>query len=248
MQLFTRQSKGLALNEAGREFLQSVRTAMRILDDGIEGAHRHERLLPVGVAAPGELGPLFTPVFARLRADNPTMTFALHEMSDVESLAALLQGRVDVALVAASNEDERLEFVRLPPLRMVVCVASDYLLTPESQVRYGVALDDAGSARDGFPTDADRFVVLRSHQGATVLDAARRGQVAIVLPEVVARLASLAPVPRTTEIPAAQLSVVRRPTINERGAAESVCEAIVACVDELELAAQRDIGGVSTSR
>ncbi|MCA9666879.1 MAG: LysR family transcriptional regulator [Myxococcales bacterium] len=98
--LFNRLPRRLQLNPAGQELLESIRTAMRRLDDGLHtigGATLIGELRIATTASTAAL--LVVPAMEAVRSQNPGLIPELTAMSSALAFELLLQGRLDIALV-----------------------------------------------------------------------------------------------------------------------------------------------------
>ncbi|HTJ82120.1 MAG TPA: LysR family transcriptional regulator [Polyangiaceae bacterium] len=188
--LFSRSGRGVTLTEAGATFLRAVRTAMRIVDDGLVAARDQSSVGTVRVAACEPFVTCFAPAtFARLRRTYADLVPSLVRASESATTTQLLDGSVDVAVqrVAATDDD----------------LVSDALVELETGL-YGRADDDpAGAATRSFVdvalpasvpalvgADRPRKVALVAPDFDVALSACLGGGVVAVLPVLLAREAN----------------------------------------------------------
>jgi DNA-binding transcriptional LysR family regulator len=98
--LFTRSGRRIALTEAGAELLAAVRSAMRVVDDGLLSMQDQLFVGPVRVAAVEPfVSCLAAGAFARLRKAHPGLVPMLTRAAEGEVARGVLTGLHDVAFV-----------------------------------------------------------------------------------------------------------------------------------------------------
>lgn len=131
VELFDRASRPLALTEAGRllygqavdvlERFDEMRATMRRLREAERQRFR------VGFVASTLYGYL-PEVIRRYRAARPSVELSLHEMTTLEQVAALKEGRVDVAFGRIAFNDPLIERTLLRNERLVVALPLSHRL------------------------------------------------------------------------------------------------------------------------
>lgn len=113
-ELFSRHRRRLTLNDAGRELLDAVRLAMRGVDDGWDRATDAAPSGPVTVAIDsGAAGLLLPPALAALATQFPEVVPHIVGGPERGLEAALLDGRIDLALTEQTITSPRLRNERL---------------------------------------------------------------------------------------------------------------------------------------
>ncbi|MCA9649871.1 MAG: LysR family transcriptional regulator [Myxococcales bacterium] len=244
--LFLRNGRRIELNEAGQRFLVAVRTAMRIVHEGLLAIEGTELSGPVFVSSTGLVTTAYLlPGLRRLRAEHPDLVPHLLEQSDHDVGALLLRGEIDVAVVTQPIVHPQLEKIHLGSAPSgIYCGEGHPLhgqpeLTTEQVLEHafvGLAPDEHGLTQESWPATLDRRVGMVVDQLWTGLQVCASGELLAVLPDVVAsselyrdRLHRL-PVDL---VPPTELFALHRSTIAESGRAEAVTHAM-----RLELAAQ----------
>jgi DNA-binding transcriptional LysR family regulator len=104
--IFERGSFGIRLTAAGRDVMVAVRRSLAAFDTVIRagknsGAAKTGRLR-LGVRMP-PIGQPLQPLLATWRTRNPGVVLSLHELSDNEIFAALVERALDAALITANT-------------------------------------------------------------------------------------------------------------------------------------------------
>lgn len=229
--LFDRSPGQMALNEEGNQLLSSLRTAMRILDDGLTELQRGDYDRALYVSIPGELVVCIMPAIEQLLEDRPELHPVLRELHDSEAISHLRSGRVDVAFVRDEVSDPELAFLSVSPIPRVVCVASHH---PQAggasldELKFVVATDREGLSTDGFPNHVSRRIGLRVSTGTHVLEVVRQGTMAAVLPDIAAESAGLVALDVDVELPPLRMSVALRPQLTEESPAHMLARGLQA--------------------
>lgn len=114
----------LRLTEAGAFFLAHARTLLdqvRDLRTMTQRIGKLERTLSVGFVASTLYG-LLPDIIRRYRERHPEVDIALHEMTTVEQLKALKEGRIDVGFGRLKSADPSIRRIRLREEPMVVAL------------------------------------------------------------------------------------------------------------------------------
>lgn len=212
--LFDRRGRRIELNAAGRELLQSVRDAMRRVDEGLvamEGA-AEERV--THIAVPGPFAPLYVlPAIDALRAEEPHVVVHLHATRGERANVALRRGEIDVAVIDDPVPDEQLTLTRLRELVHDVFVAKG---SPNQlgALPFVAPIPDArGLTPDAWPLDRPRRIALRVTRMQVAIDAVRSGRYAAALPAEVGRAQGLEPLGVSGLLSRSTLFVASRPAL-----------------------------------
>jgi LysR family transcriptional regulator, transcriptional activator for dmlA len=128
MLLINRSSKGFVLTDAGTEYLESCRHALRALSDGSEALDRH-RLNPTGViriACPGTMiRHLLTPIMGKLVNAFPNLKIDLQDY--VPTHVPLPRLEVDIIFMVSSPNDSSRMIRSYPCAKRGLFATGEYL-------------------------------------------------------------------------------------------------------------------------
>jgi len=139
--LIEKGSRPLRLTEAGQFFLAHAKPLLdqvRDLKAMTQRVGKLERTLSVGFVASTLYG-LLPDIIRRYRERHPEVEVTLHEMTTVDQLKALKEGRIDVGFGRIKSEDPSIRRIRLRDERMVVALPSGHRLADRKE---GVRLRD----------------------------------------------------------------------------------------------------------
>lgn len=192
VQLFERQGRRIMLNDAGREFLVVVRSAMRMLDDGLESITSRTVTGSIRISAPGPFASLWVlPAIARMRAEHPGLVPEVLPMSAELSGAALLAGKLDLALLDDPVPRPHLRVDRLVDVGYGVYCGEGHPLfgredvTEEDVLAHPFAAPPEGED-DHWPPDVPRQIGVRLSQLQLGVELCAAGACLAVLPNPVA--------------------------------------------------------------
>lgn len=101
--LFDRTGRRLVLNQQGRGFLVEVRTAMRIVDEGVGALLGGDLRGTVRLSLPPDFSEwLAVPTMRKLADSHPELRLELVSVGEQELAAALHQGDLDAAVTSAA--------------------------------------------------------------------------------------------------------------------------------------------------
>jgi len=136
VQLLERNSRPLNLTETGKFFYHHA-TQLLAQTAELESMTRRvgniERSLSVGYVSSTLYG-LLPKIIRRFRDENPTVELSLHEMSTMDQLRALKDGRLDIGFGRIRNEDVNIRRVVLREEKMIVALPYGHWLTASRQV------------------------------------------------------------------------------------------------------------------
>ena len=192
--LFVRAGLSLRINDAGERFLAATRDAMRILDEGIAVLDDAQTSGPVHLSLPRQLTRTMAHAMASLTTTHPNLIPTVHETSDDDIVAALLAGRLDVALTEIGIAHDRLQTKHIATLDYRV-YAAPFVVT--AQFKQADAFADtrfvappvleSGANADGWPGGIARKVTMVAASPAFAMEIARAGQHLIYLPKIEAK-------------------------------------------------------------
>lgn len=254
--LFLRNGRRIELNESGQRFLVAVRTAMRIVHEGLLAIEGSELSGPVFVSSAGMMTTAYLlPGLRRLRAGHPDLVPNILDQANRDVAGLLLRGEIDVALVTQPIAHPQLEKVHLGAAPSgIYCGAGHPLYgqpepTPEQVLEHAfvtLSPDEHGLTHDSWPPTLDRRIGMVVDQLWTGLQACISGDVLAVLPDVIGTSAAyrdkLHRLPLDL-VPPTDLFAMHRNTITEGGRAEAVAQAV-----RLELAATTPGAGPSPAQ
>jgi DNA-binding transcriptional LysR family regulator len=238
-QLFIRSARRIELNDAGQRLLVAVRSAMRVIHDGLLALEGTELTGPVLVATTGLWATAYVlPGLRRLRQEHPGLVPHVRDHDDRELGALLLRGELDVAFTTRPVADAELVKRHLGAVASGIYCGPGHPLhgvpgpTIEQALAHpfvALAADDRGLSLEPWPAALDRRVALVVSQACTALEVCGSGELLAVLPDVVASAAlhrdRLHRLPLDV-IPATDLFAVHRTTLGEGGRAEVVTHAV----------------------
>jgi len=130
VQLFERNSRPLKLTEAGR-FFYSHAIQLLAQTSEIEAMTRRvgkiERSLSIGFVGSTLYG-MLPKIIRRFRTENSAVELSLHEMSTMDQIQALKEGRIDVGFGRIRHEDPSIRRVVLREERMIVALPTGHPL------------------------------------------------------------------------------------------------------------------------
>jgi len=131
VQLLERTSRPLKLTETGK-FFYSHAAQLLAQTSELESMTRRvgniERSLSVGFVGSTLYG-MLPKIIRRFRDDNPTVELSLHEMSTMDQLRALKDGRIDVGFGRIRNEDANIRRVILREEKLIVALPQGHPLS-----------------------------------------------------------------------------------------------------------------------
>ncbi|MDR5781974.1 LysR family transcriptional regulator [Caballeronia sp. LZ065] len=141
VQLFERASRPLKLTETGK-FFYSHAVQLLAQTSELESMTRRvgniERSLSVGFVGSTLYG-MLPKIIRRFRDENATVELSLHEMSTMDQIRALKDGRIDVGFGRIRHEDANIRRVILREEKMIVALPEGH---PLSLVKPVLALRD----------------------------------------------------------------------------------------------------------
>lgn len=187
-ELFDRVGRTIALNDRGHELLRSLRRAMRLLDDSIATLSSSAMFGPLRVSAVGALESLFAqPALLTLLKTHPRLAPEIVPLPEIEVNAALLAGKIDLALLEAPQATPEIELERLGLLDYsVYCGVRHPLFLVEKpsldQITSHGFVTPARGQFDPWPLDIRRGVALRLSQFQSIVTLCVDGTYLAVLP------------------------------------------------------------------
>src|ERR1700756_5871874 len=136
VQLFQRDSRPLKLTETGK-FFYAHAVQLLAQTSELESMTRRvgtiERSLSVGFAGSTLYG-MLPKIIRRFRDENTTVELSLHEMSTMDQIKALKEGRIDVGFGWIRHEDPSIRRVVLREERMIVALPLGHPLIDAKEV------------------------------------------------------------------------------------------------------------------
>lgn len=215
VELFHREGRSLRLTQAGEQLLDSVRAAMRLVDDGVTRISAQKLGGRLRVAA--EVG-LLRDVAGALRAlqrEEPDLTIHLLPVDTGQAASKLLSGQVDLVLTEFPEHEDTLQVSALAEWRRGLYCGQGHALASVSDP----SLEDvtafpfvapsqrsAGCAPDGWPPGLERTVAFYVEDANVRVQLCAQGDLLAALPD---RLARREPTARLRRLPMALLEPVR---------------------------------------
>ena len=131
VELIEKGARPLRLTEAGQFFLAHARPLLeqvRDLKTMTQRVGKLERTLSAGFVASTLYG-LLPDIIRRYRERHPEVEVTLHEMTTIEQLKALKEGRIDVGFGRLKCEDPSIRRILLREERMVVALSPGHRLS-----------------------------------------------------------------------------------------------------------------------
>jgi DNA-binding transcriptional LysR family regulator len=193
--LFERGGRALRLTPAGREFLASVRTAMRQLDDAVDALERREphgalRIASVTAVATEIIAPAVKRLCRRFPALRPELTTRTENVAQ-----RLLAGELDLAFVHAPAEARGLLREPLAALPRAVYCGPEHPLARRRRVHvrdlakfaFVTSLPDArGVVADGWPAEWRRTIAVQVDSLLLGYELCLQNEHVAVLPDLLA--------------------------------------------------------------
>ena len=192
-ELFERQRRRIQLNRAGQTLLDTLRRAMRVVDDGVTEVLDEQLRGPIRVVSASQLAStLLMRALGPLRRAHPMLQPELSSGGG-ELTDRLLRGEVDVAMAVIPGAHPSLQVVDLGRFGNGVYCGRGHPLQRRRK------LSDAdvsaypfvappridGPPLDGWPPDLTREVAMRSDQMLMALTAVSDGELLGVFPDAV---------------------------------------------------------------
>ena len=210
------------LNDAGRQLLAALRDGMRQIDGALDQVRGDElRGVVCAVGCPDLASAILADAAARVIAAHPQLRVSVTAVRDPDVAALMLRGDADVAVVTAPPDHEDLRVERLCELGRAVYAAAP-LDGPPRMIVVGARGEQPD---DGWPAGAPREVAGWAADEAAALAICRRGGVATVAYDVIAR-AHDGLVPVGPPIAARAVYLVHRKPVGPQRRADVMAEAV----------------------
>jgi LysR family transcriptional regulator, hca operon transcriptional activator len=157
--LLERRARGIALTAAGRVFLDHARLALMQVDAAGEAARRSEQPLKPGLVVgflAGQEVVWLSQALRILREEAPAAEITISSKSSPELADALMQGKVDVALLRRETQTTGLAFKFLIKEPLVAILPASHRLATRKSIR------PQDLARETFISPARLAPVLKS--------------------------------------------------------------------------------------
>lgn len=190
--LFHREGR-LVLNDAGKELLRVVRRAMRLVDDGTENVTTGPISGVVRVAARGSFASLYcVPLATLLRGRGPNLVLEVQAMATDKANAALLAGKIDMALVDDPIPDDALTVELLTKVTYSVYCGNGHPLfeVPEpsqAQILSHAFVGPLPGQNDHWPAEVPRTVAARFEMLHHGVELCAEGAYLAILPDPIGR-------------------------------------------------------------
>lgn len=128
--LFTRSSRGVKLTEAGEILYRQVETAFTAIAQGEQQLERIQKL-GIGHLSIGASSTLckyvLLPILRPFVHENPHIQISISCQSSNETIEALENGTIDIGLIGAPGESEKLEFLPAMEIQDIFVTTRTYL-------------------------------------------------------------------------------------------------------------------------
>lgn len=235
VQLFRRVGRRLRLSNAGQRLLETVRTSMRILDDGIGELRGSALEGPANIAALAHHAWLVVlPALELLRERAPLVVPSVLSLGGDETRARLRSGAVDVAIEERPLSEPGFEVEQLIALRYGVWCGAAHPHYQRRDLDLDEILDTPfvvppEDITDGWPPELPRAVGVRVSSFQLALELCLEGSYLAMLPDSVARANRSARPLRRLPVEIGeprQLYLSYRRPIREHLLTEVVCQAL----------------------
>ncbi|HZO15150.1 MAG TPA: LysR family transcriptional regulator [Polyangiaceae bacterium] len=238
--LFNRVGRSVKLNAAGRQLLEGVRNAMRMVDESLRRVDGTELVGPVRIASAEPVTRAFLmPALAELRVRHPELVPDVRVAREADVPQLLLQGQLDVAFVRLPIAREQLSILRLGELGVSVYAARGHPLYGVTRCRIADAVAHpfvtigAEQSPGGawWPVAYRRKVAISVEALDFAAELCATGELLAVLPDVVAERyrrdwgADLHRLPLNV-VRSAEVFAVWREQLELPGRADAVVEAV----------------------
>jgi len=172
--LFERHSRYVALTDAGRVLLDSVKRLLRDAEAALlasqQAAEGRTGELRVGFGPTLMLSTL-AQVVRTYRARYPNVRLDLHELPSAEQTAALLAGDLDVGVIRAAAPDSRLHVETFATEPLMIALNRQHRLARARRVRVGALAEEPWVLfpREIAPLLHDQVIGLCTHAGFSPL-------------------------------------------------------------------------------
>jgi len=142
--LLVRGSRPLTLTEAGQFFYAHARQLLsqtRELEAMTRRIGTIERKLSIGFVGSTLYG-MLPKVIRRFRSEQNTTELTLHEMTSMEQISALKEGKIDVGFGRIRHEDPNVRRIVLREERLVAALPSGHALTDRPMISLLDLVDD----------------------------------------------------------------------------------------------------------
>lgn len=235
--LFDREGRGIKLNRAGHEFLMQLRSAMRLIDDGVHSLHSTSFVGALRLCAPDDLMGRLWKGLRVLRDANPDLTIELHNCSVRSMPEQLLSGALDLAF---NQRPQPADGIVIEPFmessNAVYCgtnheLAARTFVNTELVMRHAfvAGIDGDGIVVDGWPPALRRKVVASVPRLQAAVEACAFGGLLACLPVHVAEpyceRGLLVRVP-ISELGPSMFFVARRTPVNDQDRHTAILEVL----------------------
>ncbi|MEZ4222668.1 MAG: LysR family transcriptional regulator [Polyangiaceae bacterium] len=194
--MFDRVGRRLELNERGRTFLRSVRSAMRLIDEGIDDVRAESLRGGVHIAAREAFSWLALDAAELLAAEHPDLVLHVASVGAANAAPQLRAGQLDIALVSTPASDEDLVAEQLLENEFGVYCSEAHPLAQHGSVsleqlaEHGF-IGPTTRTRDLWPPGVPRKITLRVECIHDAVQASKTGKYLLFLPHWAGRRAQL---------------------------------------------------------
>lgn len=198
--LFHRTGRRIELNDRGAVLLQSVREAMRRVDEGVLGTTNASFKGPIRIASAGLITQAYvTPALIALRTSLPDLHPVLGQCAPEEIPTALLSGTLDICFLSVPVTHSELTTLLLGEEPNGIYCGPGHPLADQAEVTLDEVLahpftspipDAQGRTHEGWPIGVERAVSFYTAQMVVGVQVCREGGLLAVLPEVIAKQAT----------------------------------------------------------
>jgi DNA-binding transcriptional LysR family regulator len=247
-QLFEREGRGIRLNRAGQEFLESLRAAMRLIEDGLKAVESNALAGTFYVAIPDNLFRLLLGGLRSLQDEHPELKVQVIDNPNGGTNPMLARGHLDLAFTSnpeASDDVVVEKFVETT--NGVYCgtdhpLASEVRPTVEQIAAHSFVTYGKDEARDSWPAETPRRIAMHVERLQSAVESTAFGGLLSILPDHVAAPYTdrgvLHRIPLDT-LPGTQFFTVRRRKMTAQDRSHRVLEFLQTYVDSSTEASQQ---------
>jgi DNA-binding transcriptional LysR family regulator len=191
--LFHRQGRKIRLNTSGELLLQTVRSAMRLMDEGLTRATSGQYTGTVKVRAPDPLFSRIGRALHKVQQEHPDLVGHLIRCPQSEVNARLLRGEIDLALLDTPLREAQIEVGHIATLQRGIYCGIPHPLSAKRRPSIETILEhpfatvdpeESHMSQDGWPLELDRRIALFSSDWYTILHQCLTGKALVVFEDL----------------------------------------------------------------
>ncbi len=239
-QLFDREGRGIRLNRAGQEFLESLRAAMRLIEDGQKAVESNALAGTFYVAIPDNLFRLLLGGLRDLQAEHTELKIQVIDNPNGGTNPMLTRGQLDLAFTANPEAADDVVVEKFVETTNGVYCGTDHFLAAMERPSVATIAEHAfvtfgkDEARNAWPAETPRRIAMHVERLQSAVESTAFGGLLSILPDHVAAPYTdrgvLHRVPLDT-LPGTQFFTVRRRKMTAQDRSHRVLEFLQRYVD-----------------